>query len=357
MPEVQIIGGGPAAIAALAARENSGEDPETAVIFGGGFGGGSDFPGSDIFSNSAGSEMIPPGFQNSNLQTPNPVSLDAVAEYYRVLGRYFLEQNGIFPIQKWAGKIALSEDGATVFDAAGDIISEARETIIAIGSEQVPLLAAEKLILSGDFLKKGAPIPDERVAIVGGSHSAFSALERLLRYGKNPGEIIIVVRSVVKVFWESVAEARENGENPDPKSICTETGRVNRFDGIRGAAREAYLRLLKDFPRNIVSPNETNFYDFDAVIQAFGYFPREIPVFDESGNEISFLKNAAGEYVTDRFGHLLLAENSKPVHHLYRLGLGSGQKIPNSDRVFPHFQSYAAAANNFFSFLTQNERR
>lgn len=84
---------------------------------------------------------------------------------------------------------------------------------------------------------------DGRVVIVGGAHSAWSVAGLLLRSPELVGrteapEITVLHRTPVQLFYLSTAEAEADGYPFDPVTdVCADSGRVNRFGGLRGPAR------------------------------------------------------------------------------------------------------------------------
>jgi hypothetical protein len=110
---------------------------------------------------------------------------------------------------------------------------------------------AEKVVhsstlLQGDTRLLGSTTKGRhpRVAVIGGSHSAWSVAWLLMQdpYESLRGGrplIEILHRSPVRLFYMSVAEALADGYDLDPiADVCPLSGRVHRFSGLRGDARE-----------------------------------------------------------------------------------------------------------------------
>jgi hypothetical protein len=158
-------------------------------------------------------------------------------------------------------RIVCHADGTfTSVDADGRAVLRSRAVVLATGAREDGTgsgLPADRLVLSGELLAGntgrveralGAGGP---VAILGGSHSGFSAAELLLaRCGAmvRPGQITVVHRTITLGF-DSVAALAAAGPFPagvplGPPVVCAATGRVNRFSGLRGPARRLCTEIL-----------------------------------------------------------------------------------------------------------------
>lgn len=86
-----------------------------------------------------------------------------------------------------------------------------------------------------------------RFTIIGGSHSAFAAALKLLEldvgHEWEHGAITILHRSAIRVTCPSVEHARLGRVAFGPDDVCTTTGRVFRFGGLRGDAAELWRRV------------------------------------------------------------------------------------------------------------------
>ena len=166
-----------------------------------------------------------------------------------------------------------------------------------------------------------------RVIIVGNSHSAYSVADELLK--NYPGiKIEIYKRTPTKPYFENATEALEFGHVVSSHDdVCSDTGKINRFDGIRGAARELYLKELapKDNPDiNIESHiNPQNSADLRKIpkgiplIQATGLKPRKLPLFNADGTPLEYsTKCESGGYAK-----LYLEGSNTPLDNLFGLGI------------------------------------
>ncbi|MFL6099787.1 MAG: SidA/IucD/PvdA family monooxygenase [Actinomycetales bacterium] len=84
-----------------------------------------------------------------------------------------------------------------------------------------------------------------RVAVVGGSHSAFAVAGRLLRTDLpwTDGSIRILHRSPILMTYSDVEAARADGQSVAADDICPATGLVHRFGGLRTDAAALYRRV------------------------------------------------------------------------------------------------------------------
>jgi len=91
-------------------------------------------------------------------------------------------------------------------------------------------------------LKDGGPL-----CVVGGSHSAFSALDNLASALHHDGlrELTLIHRSPIRLFYETAAAALAAGYDFDPlQDICPLSKRVNRSGGLRYRAQEIGRQVL-----------------------------------------------------------------------------------------------------------------
>ncbi len=232
-----------------------------------------------------------------------------------------------------------------------------------------------------------------RVAIIGGSHSAFSAawmvLNRVEEFEKKhddptkikigPSGICILFRSAIKVFYATKAEAEHDHYNQDGQ-ICVNkvTGQINPFGGIRGDAkdlwkairsnREPRVRLLQvksniamasssgnsttsSYNNNSSSNNSSsggNANNFGGmkqsivdkildeaavIVWACGYSANIFPIMDATGNSIRISMSKGQVDVDDQARVLYDGSHTLCVENLYGSGLGYGLKatLENGD--------------------------
>lgn len=211
----------------------------------------------DVLDRPAGRKLVEHGERRVPLQHVGEYLADLADEitgwlngttsgirYGREVRRVRQNADGTFTSLCTAGRPVLRSH--TVVLATGATEDTARHGVP--GDRLVP----SARLLAGDLdqveqaVRAGRP-----VVIVGGSHSGFAAVGLVLaRYGGavRPGQITVVHREIALSF-SSVAELTAAGpltEAPPMKRpvVCPETGVVNRFSGLRGAARQLCLAVL-----------------------------------------------------------------------------------------------------------------
>lgn len=198
------------------------------------------------------------------------------------------------------------EDDETVAscDGSGQVIARSRRVVLATGAEEVVDHAVDRrgslrTMTSGDVLG-GARLAEllnlvqtsgDPICIVGSSHSAFSVAALLVdRFGDllQPGRIVILARSPVRLYYRSVADA---GSAPCPREVDPETGEVNRFSGIRGRARMLYFDLISGRESRVVlgrlrGRSVTTLPERALVILSKGCRWRPVRVLNRRGEEV-----------------------------------------------------------------------
>lgn len=177
------------------------------------------------------------------------------------------------------------------------------------------------------------------IVIVGGSHSAFSVAGLLL--GDFPdgylaeGDIAIMHRSRIKLYYDSISHAEADGyADFDSDDICPQTKRIYRVGGLRGAARELYRRVMRSpgctpesRVRLVASGGSATEWPIDwsrvgAVVFASGYKLREVPFFDRYGQRIALHGSFTGRYVDTR--SRLLQADGTPLLNVFAVGVATG---------------------------------
>ena len=141
------------------------------------------------------------------------------------------------------------------------------------------------------------------MVILGGSHSAFSAvwaLTNLLPDMFSLASIQLLYRNRLRIFYPSAEEALlDSYSDFTAEDICPVTHRVFRLDGLRGDARQVWRRLARRpgtepesrvvlQPINALSPSvlRAQLEAADLIICALGYRPHTIPFFDAGGRRV-----------------------------------------------------------------------
>ena len=155
---------------------------------------------------------------------------------------------------------------------------EAQKVVLATGGYQVTPDygdAHNAKMLTADLAQQAAGLDDiaarveanvaaggrPSVAIIGGSHSAFSTAQLLVGHlgPRVPGfHVDICHKRAVRAFYETTDEADAAGYTAwGPGDVCELTGRVNRFSGIRPPARDFFEAIAGgDEPRAALVPIE-----------------------------------------------------------------------------------------------------
>jgi hypothetical protein len=179
-----------------------------------------------------------------------------------------------------------------------------------------------------------------RIAIVGGSHSAWSAALVLLRDlrvwvgdARTP-QIALLHRSPIRLFYLTAAEATADGFPFDPvRDVCRLSGRVNRAGGLKGEARDLARRILRsnadrELPISLIdvsNPAErhavADTLDRAAVIfMATGFHANLPTLHDEAGRPMRLADRAGSLRVNDTGA--LVTENGRVLPQLQAVGLG-----------------------------------
>lgn len=225
---------------------------------------------------------------------------------------------------------------------------------------------ANKCLLTNLVVTADGPIEIEKrltqtnnrkVVIIGASHSTFSAAWVLLNttgLSFAEGDITILHRQKLKIFYPSVADAHAEGYTDfDENDLCPLTKRVYRLGGLRWDSRELLKRIwgvggapLEKRVRLVAldPTNEHNSEDIEAlldeaalIIPAFGYRPITVPIYDAAGNTINLLGSGEGAppLVDDQCR--VLDTTGTPIPNFYGIGLASGFMLSGSLGGEPSF--------------------
>lgn len=233
-------------------------------------------------------------------------------------------------------------------------IARSSQIIFATGSSEVPLdLGNETLnnrrVLSHDIFRadrlrdsiveqvaqspyKGA------VVVIGNRHSAGSVLHTLSRWFEEEidpktGLIVVAGRQKPPYYFDTIEEANERGVKP--RTICPDTGRVDRYEGVRGVAREELLKardpnnlahlVYEDYRKIIEQFNPV------IIIQAIGLMVQAIPIVDTSGQIIGPQRDDVDDRPNkrkvrrDNVGRLYTS-SGEIIPGAYGIGTGYGEK-------------------------------
>lgn len=199
----------------------------------------------------------------------------------------------------------LSNRDASITYKAGEIFSHYRDEELATALKENP-----------------------HVIIIGNSHGAYSVVGKLLKAFPNI-RIDMLKRSDTKPFFESVDEAKSFRYQVTAKdSICPDTGRINRYDGIRGKARDLWYRETQDnLDHRLYSHTDTTLNALDLsgkaiLVQAIGFERNNVPFSRLDGSELKY------RTIPTPQGFAQAVEiGGDPLPGVTAIGLGSSEKI------------------------------
>lgn len=212
------------------------------------------------------------------------------------------------------------------------------------------ILTAPGLCEAVDILRRAK---QPRVAILGGSHSAYSvawALTHLLGEEAVPGlEIAMLSRHEPPVFYANADAAAADGYAVLPGDICPRTGRVHRLGGLRGNGRDIW-RQLRHAPDSLpIRRHNVTGLSHDAiqelmadaalVVPAFGYRSRHLPVLDHAGRDIP-LRTDVSLPAVDAACRIYRADGSV-LPNVFGIGLGTGFRPTEAMGGEPNFKGQA----------------
>ena len=229
---------------------------------------------------------------------------------------------------------------------------QARERLLQehVGGSALFPRYKDTLLQSGEVLATGGAsrvqerlhgLQEPKVIVVGGSTSAGSVADDLLRDGQVPalanGRITILHRRPLRIFYETVEEAQaDEYDEFRPQDVCSRTGRVYRFSGFRLRSRELIMRargignrspeprlqLLQLRPENALEVLHL-LDNADLIVAALGYTPKLLPVLDREGRRLPIGVPGKGAWsVVDRRCRLL--SEGEPLEGLFAIGLAVG---------------------------------
>ncbi len=372
--DVFIVGGGPGGLGAAASILTKAQETHMrahlTIVDPIGLGGRiGDY---DIVANSTAGDVID-GFKStvlaSALQHPSGqrlVDIDAISKDTAAtlpeIGRFYryglaeairdeLEPNGV--IASKVDRIVREKDGTfTALDRIGRVVVSGRNVVLAAGAheELMPELTqyGNKVMLSMDVLSRVAnqeieallhalPFSERKITIVGNSHGAWSAVDRLLKdFGSElpNGGIEVLERKPTKIAFRNVDEARAAGYEPAPGDVCPITGIVNRFGGVLFVAKERALQairgeeprvttvLIKDLGEETERLTKTT-----VIVQATGLNANIVPIVDTDGNIIGPMLKQGRVQLTE--GANVLDMSGEPLKGVFGSGIGTDAVRPN----------------------------
>ena len=198
-------------------------------------------------------------------------------------------------------------------------------------------------VLAGDLdsveyaIRTGRP-----VVIVGGSHSGFATADLVLTRcagAVRPGQITVVHREIALGFT-SLAELTAAGP-PMPAApimsavVCSETGLVNRFTGLRGPARQLCTAVLAGTEKRVrLCPAGTTAADqaiggAAVVVHACGYRAAVPELIDADGTPLPLVRDR-GNIAVD--GACRVLGPHGPIAGVHGLGIGFARRDVSGER-------------------------
>jgi hypothetical protein len=230
---------------------------------------------------------------------------------------------------------------------------------LSIADCRAPLLASNELLthaglsLANDILQR---VAGRRIVILGGSHSAYAAVQALLHLpaaaGLGPGQITILQRRPPRVFYPDRTTADADAYPVDSGDLCPRTQRVNRMGGVRGHGRDIWRRItgrpgtqpetrVSVLSLAVLSPAQIRRMIDEAALVApcLGYRSATLPIVGPSGERLALRADADGDAVDDDC-RLVLADGSS-LPNVYGIGLGSGFRPSLAMGCEPNFRGQA----------------
>ncbi len=282
--------------------------------------------------------------------------LELIKAFMNDLTKAFLEKccfsgaSGIF-FGREIDHLQIGEDGSvTSFNRSGAPIAKSMYAVLATGAgENLPLHAhgpgnlfhflPSGEVLSGKFAEISREIASGKpIIILGGSHSAFSvALLILDRFGSrlSTGQIQLYHRGVC-LYFTSQREASESGYFLPGAHIFRSTGEVNKFNGLRGRAKNLYQQVQSGIEMRVSVKGKNAYADFLAkaefpalIIQATGYKTRRIGIINHMGVPIRNLHSNKNCMVDSQCR--LLDSSGEILPNLFGIGIGYPRLSENKE--------------------------
>ncbi|MEU9294624.1 hypothetical protein [Streptomyces sp. NPDC048266] len=313
-----------------------------------------------IHSNSRAGDftdgVCPTGLLGRALRMPAGRELALAVEQavpLRLVGRFLndvadvLEQDVLSPAAVRLGsrvaELRRNDDGTwTSLGADGTELTTSAHVVLATGGWEdtdrtardlgVPpeRVVASAELLSGAIDRASAVLRGGgRIVVVGASHSGFATVELLLeRLGHRltAGAITVVHRSL-SLSYDSMQRARAEGPlTGQTLTVCPDTGKVNRFSGLRGRSRQMCERVIGGVEPRVrlcaAGSAEARRATADSalLVHASGYRTADVPLRTASGEWIP-LRTRRGTTAVDD-GCRVLSRHGGPVPGVYALGLG-----------------------------------
>ncbi|MEO0443736.1 MAG: hypothetical protein AAFZ92_08370, partial [Pseudomonadota bacterium] len=252
--------------------------------------------------------------------------------------------------RKCVSTIKINRDNTTSsYDMDGNLLVRSRYTVIATGgveanNSEFASVARQRLadlvqsepILRGlmDNRLKQIISTGQQIAIIGGSHSAFSVVDYLLRNFSSiiqREQILLVHRSPIKRYYKNIKDFNKTSASKEEGLVDFETQTVNRYSGLRCDARFNYENILNGNENrvNIVSAADATIENLLAananpvgmLVQATGYHSQMPTIIDHNHQPIA--TKCTGGQTELSLNHHLISENKQVLESIFGIGLGT----------------------------------
>ncbi len=192
----------------------------------------------------------------------------------------------------------------------------------------IPLLHSEQLLRPGQELLTDC----QQIHILGGSHSAFSVLHKLLEsLPLAEKHISIIHAKPIRRMHLSGELAAAAGEAFQPElDTCPASGRVFRFQGLYTRSRLLFEQVTQGQHPQVslrycptLEAQQQQLAKAHVIIAATGYRPRVPRLTDSHGKTLSVATHNSAVLVNN-LGQVCL-ENGRALNGLLALGLGFGR--------------------------------
>lgn len=307
---------------------------------------------SRVFDCDAGRELLDAGQDVVKLRTVanfyQKVAAKAISLMEPYTKSHFIDNTEI-------SYISQDQEGFLItYDQFEQPICRSKHLVISTGSVEKTIFGIETssseggriCLASGGVLKNEydnsllSGIKDKRsIVIVGGSHSAFSVVEYLLRYfGQyiDTGQITVLVRDHVKLHYSTVSAALQQSADLRHSTIDPETQEVNRYSGLRKAVKSVYEKIIAgnesrvELIKGSQHSSSRMFDQAGIIIQGVGYQPSIPKIYNES-NELLHLQKNSNQYSLTKKRNFKTLDGDI-LENIFGIGLGFGnsEKDPYS---------------------------